>query len=60
MKKIILTLGIFLSAYATYAVNSNEKLVVNTNNDLVEDTCYRIIDHYDNQGNWTGVTVEFC
>lgn len=45
MKKIVLTLGIFLSAYATYALNSNEKLEIESNNSvgIVEeeyDGCY--------------------
>lgn len=64
MKKIVLTLGIFLSAYATYAVNSSEKLEIESNNStqIVEDddNCYRIVDHYDHAGNWIGVSVYPC
>lgn len=64
MKKIVLTLGIFLSAYATYAVNSNEKLEIESNNStqIVEEdvSCQRIVYHYNNDGTLAYVSVHLC
>ncbi|WP_158250433.1 hypothetical protein [Aquimarina sp. I32.4] len=44
MKKIILTLGVFLSVYATYAIGSSNQLSVE------EDSCTMDIRIYDNEG----------
>ncbi|WP_024770257.1 hypothetical protein [Aquimarina macrocephali] len=65
MKKIVLTLGIFLSAYATYAIgNNSNELEIESNNSIriveEDDNCYRIVDHYDHAGNWIGVSVYPC
>jgi hypothetical protein len=64
MKKIILTLGIFLSAYATYAVNSNEKLEIESNNStqIVEEdnSCQRIVYHYNEDNTLAYVSVHLC
>ncbi|WP_271782465.1 hypothetical protein [Aquimarina algiphila] len=65
MKKIVLTLGIFLSAYATYAVGSNNKMNVEEDNVIKivseDDTyCTRIVRTYNEHGDVIGILVEEC
>jgi hypothetical protein len=60
MKKIVLTLGIFLSAYATYAVNSSIEFKKNFIEEEGPDGCYRIVNHFDHANNWIGVSVFLC
>ena len=55
MKKIVLTLGIFLSAYAMYAAGNSNQVYVDE-----DDNCVRINRFYDNHGNVIHVSYEPC
>ncbi|WP_281988386.1 hypothetical protein [Aquimarina aggregata] len=65
MKKIVLTLGILLSAYSTYAVNANTEMNLLEENGteivLEEDFyCTRIVRTYNEHGDVIGILVEDC
>ena len=55
MKKIVLTLGIFLSAYMTYAVGNNNQINIEE-----DDNCVRVNRIYNEQGDVMWVSYEPC
>ncbi len=65
MKKIILTLGVFLSIYATYAMNSDIEINKEDENSvkevvLEEDSCQRVVYHYNEDNTLSYVSVHIC
>ncbi len=54
-EKIVLTLGILLSAYSTYAMNLENQI-----NEEEAWPCERVIDVYDHDGNWLDTFIVPC